>query len=152
MNIQMLKTEQMTTNSLKGNISQSNATLKGYLLNINNQLSDVREEVFDSQRFSENINTEGKGLFELYKQQLDEVRKKIKVNLDKAKEEISNHCKKQDANNSRLERHINQLKLDNTEIENTLKEKKKRIDILESVIGPDELFPKMMNSYLTKKK
>ena len=148
----MLKTEQMTTNSLKGNISQSNATLKGYLLNINNQLSEVREEVFDSQRFSENINTEGKGLFELYKQQLDEVRKKIKVNLDKAKEEISNHCKKQDANNSRLERHINQLKLDNTEIENTLKEKKKRIDILESVIGPDELFPKMMNSYLTKKK
>jgi len=87
-----------------------------------------------------NIQNEGKGLFEYYKQQIEDVKKKIKVNVDKAKEEIQIHVKKQDANNARIERHIKQLKLDNAELQKNLQEKKKRLDALQNIIGPDELF------------
>jgi hypothetical protein len=117
----------------------SDPTIKGYILNINKDLNNLKEEVLEEEKVAGNVQNEGKGLFEYYKQQIEDVKKKIKVNLDKAKEEIQIHVKKQDANNARIERHIKQLKLDNAELQKNLQEKKKRLDVLQNIIGPDEL-------------
>lgn len=149
-----LKTDQLLTKtSLKTTATHTNdPTIKGYLLNINSDINELREEVFEEQKNAENIQSQYKGLYELFKQQLDEVRGKIKLNLGKAKEEISNHLKRQEANNARLERHLKQLRTDNAELMNNLMDKKKRLDVIRNTIGPDEMLnPKKNEQSLQSK-
>ena len=102
-------------------MNSTNATsLKGKLQSLEEAIMQVSDEVNSEKKQVTSLTTEKNTLQELLKLRMHEVRNNLFTELGKIDDELSRHYKHQKSENSKLAQLLSQLKVEKTNLSNTI--------------------------------
>ena len=102
-------------------MNSTNATsLKGKLQSLEEMIMQVSDEVNSEKKQVTSLTTEKNTLQELLKLRMHEVRNNLFTELGKLDDELSRHYKHQKSENSKLAQLLSQLKVEKTNLSNTI--------------------------------
>lgn len=120
------------------NNQTNNATLKGKIQNLEDQLNSTAEELNDHKKDVSGLQLEKNTLQDTLIMKTQEVKNSLLQELDKVEEEMKRHYSHQIAENNRMLQQISALKSEKTTLMNQLIALQRRILDLEQQVGTDE--------------